>query len=735
MTATPHQREIRATVRAALKAGISIVPPKEDGTKAPFGAWKQFQKEQAPSEQFNAWYGPRTGVGFVCGAVSGGLELLELDADFYAEFKATAEGVGLGPLLARIEGGYLERTPGGGWHLLYRCSEVRGNTKLAQRPGPPDAKGRPTVDVLIETRGEGGYVVVAPSNGKVHKSGGKYQIVSGGPGTIAEITDAERDALWGLAKSFDQMPDEPVQVSPKGSAKGSQDDPRPGDDYNRTVSWPEVMAGHGWTHLYTRGDTAYWRRPGKTEGWSATTNHNGSGLLYVFSSSTAFEPGKSYTKFGAFAVLNHGGDHSLAARSLSTQGYGKPSRLHPTNKNSMVRDGKGWKGSLRDGKGAYGESAKGSLSIPKDVKAPNHPSEPVWGDLSDADLGMLDLSTVTPKQVQWLLKNRIPIGKFSMLAGEGGLGKTFAMLSIAAGVSTGSLCPGGGDERYPIGDVIILTAEDDPEDTIVPRLMAMGADLKRIVVLGTAKLPNGRMEPVKLGDIDRLQEVLRRRPETKLIFVDPMPSFLGRGVDDGKNAELRMILGPLAEFASEHSLAVLGITHFNKTANARAAQRVMGSVAYSNVARATWCLVEDPETEGRRLLLPVKNNLSPDRNNGLAFTIVDGAVVWENEAVTTPINEVLSGSTGANPAAKRGKAVEFLRELLTGKRLPSDEVIKKAKEKGFGKNLIWEVKPDADVKAVRDGFGGGGQWLWTIDAPEAPVADDVCKPGDWTTFP
>ena len=318
--------EIRSAATAAARAGISVVPPLEDGTKRPLGSWKRYQDQPATKAELERWYGVRTGVGFVCGAVSGGLELLELDSDFYAEFKATAEGVGLGPLLERIEGGYLERSPGGGWHLLYFCSEIRGNTKLARRPGPADEQGRPSVEVLIETRGEGGYVVVAPSNGRVHPSGGRYELLRGGPATIATITDAERDQLWGLARSFDRMPSERVAPEPKASPKRESQGARPGDDFNARVNWESVLSSHGWKALYTRGDTTYWRRPGKQEGWSATTNHNGSGLLWVFTSSSVFEQERSYTKFGAYALLNHGGDFTLATRSLGQQGYGEPTR-------------------------------------------------------------------------------------------------------------------------------------------------------------------------------------------------------------------------------------------------------------------------------------------------------------------------------------------------------------------------------------------------------------------------
>jgi hypothetical protein len=109
--------------RAALAAGISIVPPKEDGTKRPDGQWKRFQEQPPTEAMVNAWYGPRLGLGFVCGAVSGGLELFEFDSrETYEQFREAAVAVGLGELVERIEAGYLEETPGDGIHWFYYCN-------------------------------------------------------------------------------------------------------------------------------------------------------------------------------------------------------------------------------------------------------------------------------------------------------------------------------------------------------------------------------------------------------------------------------------------------------------------------------------------------------------------------------------------------------------------------------------------------------------------------------------
>ena len=172
---------IRDAVGAAYAAGICVLPPAEDGSKQPIGPgakWKQYQSEHPTVEQLRAWYGPRTGVGFVCGRVSGNLEMLEFEeAQLFEMYRDVLEGLGLEEILDRIATGYSVATPGGGIHLAYFCEEIEGNTELAKRPKLPEERRHENdkVRVLIETRGEGGYTVEAPSNGKVHPTGGQYR--------------------------------------------------------------------------------------------------------------------------------------------------------------------------------------------------------------------------------------------------------------------------------------------------------------------------------------------------------------------------------------------------------------------------------------------------------------------------------------------------------------------------------------------------------------------------------
>ncbi len=294
----------------------------ENGSKAPIAAWAQYQQQRPDEAQVTAWYGPRTGVGLICGAVSGNLELFEFDdIETYREYKECANSAGIGALVDTIETGYLEETPGNGIHWLYKCGEVAGNTKLARRPKFPEEMGhaKDNVKVLIETRGEGGFVIIAPSNGKVHPTGAPYKLLKGGVETIPTITPEQRESLWELAYSFDQMPKQEI-IPPSTTTKTNGG--RPGDDFNARATWQDILTPHGWTLVFMRGHVGHWRRPGKPDGISATTDYEDSNLFFVFSSSTEFDSPQAYSKFSTYAVLNHNGNHSDAAKALSIQGYG-----------------------------------------------------------------------------------------------------------------------------------------------------------------------------------------------------------------------------------------------------------------------------------------------------------------------------------------------------------------------------------------------------------------------------
>jgi Virulence-associated protein E-like domain len=179
----------------------------------------------------------------------------------------------------------------------------------------------------------------------VHPSGGEYKLLSGGLESIARITPAEQDALWSLAKTFDEMPERPQIPShvPATTGTGPSDQGLlPGADFEQRTTWQDLLEPHGWIAVYRRGEEIWWRRPGKDTGWSATTGHVRG--LKVFSTSTLFDPNRTYTKFAAFAVLQYGGDFSACAKALAGAGYGTRSsqaapRCEKPNSQVAPRDG------------------------------------------------------------------------------------------------------------------------------------------------------------------------------------------------------------------------------------------------------------------------------------------------------------------------------------------------------------------------------------------------------------
>ena len=313
---------------AADAAGICVLPAAEDGTKQPdLASWTAYQRRRSTREELDRWFAARERAGFcyVMGAVSGGLECFEFDERAaFDEFLRLAEAAGLGELVRRTRDGYEERTPGDGIHWLYYCAVVSGSTALARRPKRAEEMSTPhdKTKTMIETRSEGACMVAAPSHGPVHPTGRPYVQVRGGVATIATIAADERAELYALARSLDRMPKPaPHQPRDRDGSGGTGD--RPGDDLGRRASWLDILGPHGWVPVFERNGTTYWRRPGKTEGVSATTDYQGNGLLWVFTASTEFEPDTSYSKFGAYATLEHGGDFGAAARFLASRGYGE----------------------------------------------------------------------------------------------------------------------------------------------------------------------------------------------------------------------------------------------------------------------------------------------------------------------------------------------------------------------------------------------------------------------------
>ncbi len=328
---------------AALRfaaAGCSVVPVMADGSKRPgIGSWKEYQSKMPTADELQAWFKDAKGVGLITGKISGNLEMMELEgravADgMHTQIKEMAHEMGLDELWDRLNAGYCEMTPSGGLHWLYRLDgDVPGNTKLARRPGQGD-----TVDVLAETRGEGGFVVVAPTLGVCHPSGGAWQLISGSIETVPFLTLDERETIHSLFKYFDQLPKASVVASEVSAGTREANLELPGDDYNARTTWDEILLPLGWSKVFTNRGTTAWRRPGKSEGISATTGFDGTDFFYCFSTSTIFDAERAYSKFAVYTLIEHGGDFSKSASALKAKGFGTGggSALQPIDLSSWL---------------------------------------------------------------------------------------------------------------------------------------------------------------------------------------------------------------------------------------------------------------------------------------------------------------------------------------------------------------------------------------------------------------
>lgn len=317
------------------------------------------------------------------------------------------------------------------------------------------------------------------------------------------------------------------------------------------------------------------------------------------------------------------------------------------------------------------------------------------------------ISTVKPSKISWLWKDKIAFGKITLFAGEPGVGKSQLLLYIASVVSRGGTFHFDNHRCEP-GNVLLISGEDSADDTIAPRLMALGADLERIhFVKGikkTDKKGHEYFDPICL--VDHLAELEDEIVKNKyrLVIVDPISLYLG-SVDENKNKEIRSALAVLNALAERNNFALVPNSHFSKpsgSSSKNAIYRVMGSIGFAAAARIVFGVMKDPEDPKRRLFIPIKNNIGPD-HEGLAYQIkpmmVGGderietsMVEWLNEKVTKTANELMNTAVDSKPAPKLHEAKEFLLGILRNGSVPLSEIRSKADAQGITAPRLYEAK-------------------------------------------
>lgn len=352
------------------------------------------------------------------------------------------------------------------------------------------------------------------------------------------------------------------------------------------------------------------------------------------------------------------------------------------------------------------------------------PTKPKAARIDGAPV-IVRLSDVKPEPVAWLWPGRIALGKLTLIAGDPGLGKSFVTLDLAARVSRGAAWPDIPGVAITPGGVVLLNAEDGVADTIRPRLDAAGAVVSRIVVLHavcSVRASGDRSERTfdLSRDLPTLEAAIEAEEHCRLVVIDPITAYLG-GVDSHNNADVRGLLAPLSAIAERHGVAMVAVTHLNKSGGGSAIYRTMGSLAFPAAARAVWAVSKVPDDPNRRLFLPVKNNIAPD-TGGLAYRIEaageDGcaAVVWEPDAVTLSADDALTvHRNGGGDRTERDDAADWLREYLSDGPKSARMGLKESQEAGFSKRTIDRAKAVAGVRTRKEAFSSG--WVWELDVP------------------
>lgn len=333
-------------------------------------------------------------------------------------------------------------------------------------------------------------------------------------------------------------------------------------------------------------------------------------------------------------------------------------------------------------------------------------------------------STIAPKPVRWLWEDRVPVGEVTLTPGKGGIGKSTFHAWLIAKVTTGTLA--GVHHGRPRA-CIVAAAEDSWERTIVPRLIAAGADLDRVYRVDVVTDNGVELTLTMPGDVPDLEHEMTRL-DVALMSVDPLMSTIARGLDTYKDREVREALEPLAQLADRARVSVLGNAHFNKSGGSDPLSLITGSAAFGNVVRAVLGFARDSEADDDSCVISqVKNNLGRTDLPSLRYVIRDATVETEEGDASVgrlsvtgtsdrSVADILSDRGDDGDKSERSEAQEWLKDYLdaAGGEAPATDVIKAGKAAGLSENAVKKARIGIKAKTERSGFGKGASYTWVL---------------------
>lgn len=344
------------------------------------------------------------------------------------------------------------------------------------------------------------------------------------------------------------------------------------------------------------------------------------------------------------------------------------------------------------------------------------------------------LSDFEPTRLSWRSRGRLARGKITVLDGDPGNGKSTLLTDWIAKITTGRPLPDApyGTEPNERG-VILISAEDDPSDTIVPRLLAAGGCPENVLLLNQVPVRgeggeqvmdddgNPKMDWFGLPDNIGLLEAAVRSMDASLVVIDPMMAFLSRDVKSNSDQDVRQALSPLAIMAQETGVSVVLVRHLNKSGGVNALYRGGGSIGIIGLARIGLLLGRPKDQPDLRVLASVKNNISAHAPSlGFRLQPVQGTDVALMECigeVAYTAYDILEGDlTSEQEQDERDEAMIWLEDFLTGGPRNSKDVFAEGKKASISNNALRIAKTKMGVLAKKQGYQGG--WTWELKPKE-----------------
>jgi hypothetical protein len=334
---------------------------------------------------------------------------------------------------------------------------------------------------------------------------------------------------------------------------------------------------------------------------------------------------------------------------------------------------------------------------------------------------MIALSRLKRRPVRWLWPNRLALGALAMFDGDPGLGKSLITLDLCARITTGRPMPGCTEAAEP-ANVVIIQGEDSTEETVLPRLRALGADLDRVFIFRPDEME--KRELFCLPNRCKLLKASLRIIKPRLVVIDPIMAFLGRKTNAYNEQSVRRALKPLADLARQYECTIILVRHLNKKPGSRALYRGGASIGFNAVCRSAWFFDCDPEDKSRIVMAQNKKNLG-GRQESLAYRLVEEAggdpvVEWLGPCAWD--SDQLAGAGGRRAAQPRDHdtAEKFVVDFLENGARSTEEIWEAAREEGIARRTLQRARRYLNIKSRRVWNGHRQLTYWLLDGQKLP---------------